>query len=294
MNRFARQASALALPCADDGRRWTRTERFDAITAAVAGTAYSLFGKSELAFVYGHSGYSQNEPTVLVSTHVDSLYDKYFARKVGTELHGTFDNSATNGVVVELMRQGALPPQVLVAFTGDEEQDSRGADQALEILSNGGLFSRLELVIVLDLTEEAYGKAAFTLENLFVESNHGDALLSFPRKRALESYLTDILNGGGSPGRKKPASEPSRPGPVVVTNAEPDESWQYDEHGLNCFSLCLPCLPLDGDMHSDLGVAIQLTAFEQYAHTLAALASGAVNDLTTKVILHNSRHIRVP
>ncbi len=271
----AKRAMELTLPCEDNGIRWTRRERLDAIASALNGTAYSLLGKSELAFVYRHSGYSRKKPTILVSTHVDSLYGQYFARKVGAEIHGTFDNSATNGVVVELMRQGSLPPQVLVAFTGDEEENSRGADQTVEILSQGGLFSMLELVMVLDLTEEAYGQAAFTLENLFVESNQAEALLRFSGKRDLKSYLTTILKDDACPGIKKTtSSKPSSHDLVVVMNAAPDESWQYDEHDLNCFSLCLPCRPLDGDMHSDLGVAIQCTAFEQYALALKQLASG--------------------
>ncbi|MFQ9022476.1 MAG: hypothetical protein ACLR6J_16980 [Parabacteroides merdae] len=48
---------------------------------------------------------------------------------------GTFDNSATNAAVIDLMLRGELDESVLVAFTGDEEKDSAGAIEIMQMLA---------------------------------------------------------------------------------------------------------------------------------------------------------------
>jgi len=74
---------------------------------------------------------------------------------------------------------------------------------------------------------------------VFIEKANGTSLLKFGRKRQLKEYLTKIIDS-----------------PVFIKDAEADESWQYDEYDLNCFSLCLqekaptwvpsPDFPMDG------------------------------------------------
>jgi hypothetical protein len=114
------------------------------------------------------------------------------------------------------------------------------------------------MVISLDLTEECYQSSAFTLENLFVEKANEHSLLRFGKKKDLKKFLIEIL-----------------PDTPVIKNAEADESWQYDEHDVHCFSLCLPCRCLrKGDMHNDAGVAIQKTAPAAFAEALHTLLHG--------------------
>ena len=52
---------------------------------------------------------------------------------------------------------------------------------------------------------------------------------------------------------------------VAAVPALPDESWEYDEHGVPCFSLCVP---VDGDMHSGDGVLMRKDGFIKYVETL--------------------------
>lgn len=110
------------------------------------------------------------------------------------------------------MLNGLFPSQVLVSFTGDEENDCAGVDQTIDFLQKENLFENLEIVIALDLTEEYFGLNHFTIENYFIEKEHGHTLLHFKGKRDLRNYLSTILES-----------------PKFVENAEPDESWQYEE-----------------------------------------------------------------
>ncbi len=252
ISNFAQTAIELTLPCKDNGDNFVISDRIDKISSILEQSQYKILGKNNLSYVYRHNEYKPERSTILISNHVDSLYKKYFTRISEDKIYGTFDNSACNGVVVELMKQGVLPPQALIAFTGDEEEDSIGVDQTIEILKEKMIFNNLELVISLDLTEESFKKRCFTVENFFVRSHNEQSSLKFSKKREIRGFLESILGTDVK----------------FINDAEPDESWQYDEHNLNCFTLCLPCLPVRGDMHDDRGVAVKIESFERYAKAL--------------------------
>jgi len=275
MDALIRQVVNLTVPCADDGCRFVCRDRLDIITTELEGSRYVLLDNRPLAYVYRHMEYDPAKPTLLISNHIDSLYDQYFASSVDGIIRGTLDNSACNAVAVDLIKRGALPPQALIAFTGDEEGDSAGVDQTIEILrTHGSTFWNLELAISLDLTEESYGCSDFTIENYFIESLHNDALLKFFRKRELKSYLNHILTN-----------------PTFVKDGEADESWQYDEYDLNCFTLCLPCALLGNDMHDDSGVMIRSDSLKAFASALQKVTSGVDKDLANKA-LHRTANRR--
>jgi hypothetical protein len=139
----------------------------------------------------------------------------------------------------------------LVSFTGDEEKDSGGVAQTLSFLEKRALFKRLELVMVLDLTEERFRTRHFTIENCFV----GKAL-----KAALMA----------SPG--------------FVKKAAPDEAWKYREYGLDCFSFCLPCRLLGADMHARAGVAIRGDSAAGYMKAFVGLVRAIADDLFHKLV----------
>lgn len=65
---------------------------------------------------------------------------------------GTFDNSITNASIVYLMLSRALPRNVIVAFTGDEEETSRGALDVSRFIEDHNL--DVLNIFVLDVTEE--------------------------------------------------------------------------------------------------------------------------------------------
>ena len=245
----------LTIPSADNGERFYRRERLEKIEQLLEQSPYRPAWQQPLARIYRHHRFQNDAPALLLSCHIDSLYDHYHVESDETELRGTFDNSACNAVLVELMRANRLPPQALISFTGDEEGESRGVDQTLDSLSTVGVFERLELAITLDLTAEDAEEHCFTIENCFVESENTASLLRFDTPAALCAELQELLP----------------PGAPIWEEGEADESWQYDEYDLNCFSFCLPCRLLGDDMHDQRGMAIAKQTVVGYAKMLERL-----------------------
>lgn len=255
-------------PCSDNGRQFVKRDRIHLIEGDLEGTSYSLYATKPLAFIYKHTDYIEGAPTILISTHIDSLYTEYHSRCEGDNFIGTYDNSATNAIAVSLMRDNNLPPQVLVAFTGNEESEMAGADQAIKLLRQGrGNCDYLEFVLTLDLTYEGYPEKAYTIENVFCrETSLSGSILKFEKEESTKEYLRSIVND---------------PEAARTEDDDPDESWQYDEHGLNGASLCLPCDPVDGeDMHSEEGVRIMKRSVDAYAEVLSVMAKRIVSDIS--------------
>lgn len=264
---LVRRLAQLTVPSTDDGAQFVRTDRLEQIRGDLDASAYRCLGDVPLAAIYFHRDYQPSRPTILISNHIDSVYGDYFCDAGETTIRGTFDNSACNAVAVELMLAELLPPQTLIAFTGDEEADSGGVDQTVYFLQDHPpVYENLEAVVALDLTEEAYERHHFTIENYFIERQNRDSLLQFARKRDFKRYLVDRLGNE----------------PHFIKNAEPDESWQYDEHDLNCFTFCLPCRVLGSDMHDNDGVAIRRDSLIAYAKTFAQLAQAIDRDLAKR------------
>ena len=247
----------FAIPCTDTGNGFFSRDRLDLILQSLSSSAYQLQCEMPLAIIYGHENFNPSLAISLISCHIDSIYDNYYANDHGDTLHGTFDNSACNAILVQAMLENILHPQTLIAFTGDEEYDSRGVDQSIEMLDHSDLFSQLEMVIVLDLTEEYYGKCPFTIENYCREKNHAGSKLAFATAKELKIFLKSILNND-----------------FFIKNGDPDESWQYAQYDLNCFSLCLPCRILSEDMHADEGVEIRKPDVMDFLKALNTLTHG--------------------
>ena len=90
---------------------------------------------------------------IVISSHVDCQRQitKCFSKDYDDDLmQGTFDNSLTNAMTVSLMLEDALAMNVVVAFTGDEEEDSTGAADVAAFFQN--LHKKIK-VIVLDVTD---------------------------------------------------------------------------------------------------------------------------------------------
>ena len=206
--RMVSRIIQLTVPSSDDGKKFVRTDRVDLITQALRDSNYNCLADLPLAKVYKHRDFQLGKPSMLVSCHIDSVYGEYFARLQDGEMHGTFDNSACNAVLVEAMLQSLLPAQALVTFTGDEENKSRGADRTIKFLQKMDVFQKLEMVITLDLTEEHFDSCHFTIENHCVEKRNKESLLKFRKKQDMVDYLSAMIDS-----------------PVFIKNAEPDESW---------------------------------------------------------------------
>ena len=254
---------ALSVPNRDNGRAFTNTERLDAIAELLRDSPYKRVDADGLFHMYARVPIDAIDgPVVIVSTHVDCEYHitRCFAKQVDDDiLLGTFDNSITNASAVYLMLVDILPDNVLFAFTGDEEEGSRGAKDVARFVKKNDL--DVLNVYVLDVTEVGWKREAdFTVENDFWDEDFGKRVVGLARDtgyrwRYVPAYLDDI-----------PSYVPRDR--IKMTEAYEDESWEYDERDLLCFSLCLPT---KGDMHCDDGILARTVSFCRYTEVLGRM-----------------------
>ena len=235
---------AVTVDCKDNGERFTVTDRVMAIEQILEQTDYKLIGRQPLALLYSKREVREDDRVLLISSHIDCVYPRCFCTDEGDCLRGTFDNSFTNAALLLNMVQDRLPDNVVVAFTGNEESDSKGAVQAVVALGQMGC--EVAAALVLDVTNEGWESSAlFTLENdLGIDILTGYNIIS-----SLEQY-------GGRFAFKH--------------NALPDESWDYADYGIPSLSLCVP---VGGELHGDAGVLLRKESALEYCKVLAMLAA---------------------
>ena len=244
----------------DDGNNFTNTDRLDAIASLLSNSAYKRVKAEGLFHLYSAKPIDEiNEPVIIVSSHVDCERNitKCFTSFINRNtLLGTYDNAITNAAIIYSMLSGELPENVLIAFTGDEERNSRGAKDVIKFIKR----KRLEVlnIFVLDVTEEGWRNGAdFTIENDFWDELFGE--------RVIELALQSQYKWNYVPGELDDIPDYVPKEAVVYKEADEDESWQYDEADTPCFSFCLPTR---GEMHSDEGILARLTSFESYTDML--------------------------
>ena len=132
-------------------------------------------------------------------------------------------------------------------FTGDEEHDSQGAVQT--VLALGRMGCVIKFAVVLDVTNTGWENGAC----LALENDLGVDLLTAHR----------IVETVDSVGVKYEFKH----------DAEPDESWDYNDYGIPALSLCVP---VGGDLHSDKGVHLCKESLAHYMETLSVI----LNNLT--------------
>lgn len=261
----------VTVPCEDDGERFTRPERIDVIRELLADSAYQPAAATPLALLWSHRDFNPSLPCVLVSSHIDSLYQNYHATLEDDIHHGTFDNSITNAAVLSGMLAGRFSPQVIVAFTGDEEHGSEGARQAAKALGDMTPEAVVPaFVLVLDITEEAHGTHSFTFENLQGGTSRVRGTKPvFADDAALEGWIRTL---------------PGQENPHIILSGAPDEAWAYARMGFECLSFCMPCKPVTGDMHDDKGVLITEWTAMDYTEFLPTLGNQLVGLLEQRDI----------
>lgn len=244
----------------DNGRYFTEDTRLRAIRQCLQDSTYSQCFRGSLFHLYSQAPVEElPQPLLLVSSHVDceQHITRCFSEQDGDLLHGTYDNAITNTAAVALMKSTALPPQVVFAFTGDEEENSQGAIEIASFLKSHGIQFR---VVVLDVTDQAWELADFTVENNFWKDRWG---------KRIASALTQLPYTWRFVPEAPDAIPPYIPDAFCIhKEAEPDESWDYDELGAECFSFCLP---VKGEMHSNAGVYARQSSFLHYIKALGAL-----------------------
>lgn len=245
MEQFSRILKSVTVNSRDNGAYFTDTTRIEAIEKLLKESHYKQLHKGKLSIIYGKQEPKAGERIVLISSHIDTVYSRCFCEEEGEYLRGTFDNSYTNAAAIWNMLNNKFADNVIIAFTGDEEEDSRGAIETICTL--GRMKCEIAFTIVLDVTEEGWQQNAL----FAVENDLGIDIFTAHR-------LIEIL-------------KPYKGKYAFVHDAEPDESWDYDEYGLPCFTLTVPIF---GDMHSDSGVLLRKKSFPAYSDVLALVANG--------------------
>lgn len=259
--------------CRDNGKKFLKEQspRIEIIKEKLATTSYECT-EGDLYLLYHKKPLAEyGADAILISSHIDCVEDdmtQCFSKvKSKNKLLGTYDNSITNTAVMQLMLEDSLPDNVMVAFTGAEERDSLGATQVTKLLHNNGVKFK---GMILDVTYEGWkDKADFTIENNFWDAALGRKVIAAVDKKS-STWLFVSSDPYNVPvyvpeervakGRKSGR----------VKEALPDESWQYDEQHIKCFSLCLP---VHGEMHSNDGVKARISSLFEYIETLKLLAT---------------------
>lgn len=242
--KFIELLNAVTVDCKDNGKEFVADDRISVIERLLDGSAYKVVAREPLALVYAKRDVCEGDSVVVVSSHVDCLYSSCFCNDEGDFLRGTFDNSFGNAAILWQMLAGILPDNVVVAFTGDEERDSRGAVQT--VLALGKMHCNVDFALVLDVTNVGWECGAnVTLENdLGVDIITAHSIVEAVRKCNAEYAFEH--------------------------NAEPDESWDYNGYGIPALSLCIPA---KGDLHSDSGVLLRKSDFIPYCNALETVVN---------------------
>lgn len=232
----------MTVPSSDDGETFTDRTRLTVIEEYLQDSTWELLKDLPLAKIYCRKNLNKKLPVVIISAHIDSVQEKYYSKETNQHVNGTYDNSACVAILTRMMCGYFSSDNVIVAFTGNEEKDMKGANQVSKyIKKTPWLKKACNCVISLDLTNESYRKKDYTIENIYPFSSGSDD-------------IKDIL----------PEAE-------IISECAPDDSWAYMKHKLPCFTLCLPCKNLGEDMHSLKGVRIKKSAIWGYMKALEKL-----------------------
>jgi len=208
----------ISVPSRDDGTRFIDKRRRDEIKRIVDSTVFFPVTDDDFLYVVNASDDGKGS-TVLISCHIDDVCgENLWVKRAGEGVRGTLDNNASIAALLGAMKENILPPNTYIAFTGDEENEGRGAEKTMTFLKErkSEIFERLELVIVADVSAAGWGHDV-TLENF-----------SF-RNEQLLSMITHAL-------RKNNVAY----GIIPPECSLPDESDIYKGFDLNVFALCLP------------------------------------------------------
>jgi hypothetical protein len=251
---MAKLLEELTVDCKDNGEKFVKTKRLDAIEAKLAKTPYRRvkFAGNSLSYVYEHKDLAPGADVVLISTNVDSFYQKHVHEEKEKRFAGTYNNSATNAAVLCLMEKGLLGESAVVAFTGNEAVSCAGAHEVAEkYIKKSG--RKVRCAIVCGLTNEGWkDEAFFSVENDFACAGGGP----YSSLKLLQSKI------------KEAVSKVSPEYPTVHT-ADLDETFIYKELGFAVFALRLPA---KGKLRGKKGVKLRKKSLGNYALVLAELA----------------------
>lgn len=272
-------AKKLSGPSADNGNEFTDDTRLKAIAEELAGSAYSLIVDDSLFKLYAKKPLDKLPKDLLViSSHADCLQFHPVFSQTADKLHGIFDNAITNAAAVFNMKYTDMPDNVVFAFTGDEEDECRGAKRVHKCLTAAG---KKYKAIVLDVTEAGWYDS-FSVENCFIHKKSqewGSRLV-----KCVDAEGTTWVYVSGEPDEPEKYLDAefyvgnARYGRASIDGnkfeeAGEDEAWTYDEYKVDCFSFCLPIYEENRHMHSPRGIDAKKTSYYEYIGMLGKLAN---------------------
>ncbi len=220
------------------------TERLDLIKELLKKTDYKL---AEIGLCQLYSKHPIDEiagPITVLSSHIDThrgITSPFSEIRDEKKLCGTYDNSITNTAILSLMLDDRLPDTVVVAFTGNEENGMKGADDLGDYLLKQ---DKKANIIVTDVTPRSYkGKNVFSLENCC-------------RSGSWTNRVIEVMTNSGFKGE-------------FEENYEDDETLSYNRHGFECFSFCIPT---KGEMHDNSGLKTRISTYNKYVEALCVAA----------------------
>lgn len=287
----------------DDQKHFTQTDRLDRIKEYLKESEYEIMEEKPLAVLYKKKDVVLPEKVVLLSSHVDCFEEIKEGRFESVEDYyaGTFDNAATNAAVVIAMLENELSENVIVAFTGDEEEGCKGAKKVSKYLENEGKkYIAIALDITFDLesepdknghTNNTYEYASYTIDNIHKNSDEKivEKLFDIAKKMEIRFMVTraDGHDFFGEDDEPKPAGYYPRE-IEVKDSAYSDEAITYGKKKYcNCiaaFSLCLPSddHTYESRMHTSKPVKIRMKAFEEYIKAVAGISKSLSKSLVQR------------
>ena len=239
----------VTVDCKDNGSTFTDSTKLYNIKDILDNSRYEST-KIGLFELYTHKDIDFSKPIVLISSHVDTVPTIHHAIEYIEVWKGTFDNAITNAIITHSMKHNQFSPNVVIAFTGDEERSSKGADEVANYLLD---FHKADIsqVLVTDITHEGWtNNKSFTIENVFqIDEKQND---KFIRDLIHTLYQADS-------------------NPLIIPVAMVDESYAYARLKLNCLSLCMPTC---GPMHTNSGLLVRKLDISTYTKALIILANG--------------------
>ena len=257
--------SAISVLNRDNAKRFTETKRLDAITSLLWNSKYRRINADGLFHLYAKkplTSLSQDQ-VIVVSTHVDCErhITECFFEDIGNGLiKGTFDNVLTNAASLSLMLSDTLPENVIIAFTGDEEETSVGANSLIRFFRDHQI--HVKHIFVLDVTEMAWkDDADYTIENdLWSAEVLGKRIINSAEKLP---YTWRFV-----PADPDNIPDYIKEGNIIYEEAAEDESWNYDDEDFGCCSICIPVY---GNMHSNGGVLARKVSLFHFVEFLNEL-----------------------
>ncbi|MGB9720567.1 MAG: M28 family peptidase [bacterium] len=181
----------------------------------------------------------QDIQNIIISCHIDNVFDKPRATLDNRIMRGACDNLAGILVVSNLLDI----PSIRIEFPEGEEDGMQGATRVANLIRENG---NNTLVVVVDVTGVTGANINFTIENC---------------KRVVMADVKRVLSASGFDGKYK-----------IVTDGAPSEAYIYGKY-LPVIEIDVPCY---GEMHS-LDAYVKVKDILTTARALRTICTAALN-----------------